>query len=195
MKKLLIAVVSIAIVSAAFAGITDTKHDFSGAGWSGGTICQPCHTPHNSMDVSSQAPLWNHELSSQTFTVYGNGSGTLLGTSVTQPGTNSLLCLGCHDGNTSMDNYGGVTASGNEMGAVDGNFGTDLQNDHPIGIVYGGTAKGLWSSPTAAGIKLYAGNKVECGSCHNVHEYDADKQPFLRVSPSASALCLACHNK
>lgn len=76
---------------------------------------------------------------------------------------------------------------------------TDMSDDHPVTIdypdplTYGRRFKAIpsgerWSS----GIQLYS-NKVECGSCHDVH--NPDWKPFLRCSNDQSALCFTCHNK
>lgn len=81
--------------------------------------------------------------------------------------------------------------------------GQDMSNDHPISIPYPIPAqdpqfvtppdaqKG-WGGPSQNDVKLYAG-RVECSSCHNVH--DPAVSPFLRKSNAASALCLTCHIK
>ena len=79
-------------------------------------------------------------------------------------------------------------------------LGTDLSNDHPISMNYPPTSdfktpddpnKG-WGGSSPSDIKLYAG-KVECASCHNVH--DPAVVPFLRISNSSSQLCMRCHVK
>ena len=89
-------------------------------------------------------------------------------------------------------------------------IGTDLSNDHPISMPYPTVAQdpafnqppGTPGSPRVFtnGIRTFAGDKVECGSCHEPHwgstQEDAkgivDK---LRVSNTQSALCLTCHIK
>ena len=75
-------------------GIGGSAHDFSGQGWSGGEICQVCHTPHNSDDTVVEAPLWDHELSAAAYTPY---SGTDMQATVGQPDAESKLCLACHE--------------------------------------------------------------------------------------------------
>lgn len=76
-------------------------------------------------------------------------------------------------------------------------IGTDLTNDHPISMEYAGlnfrdpdfrppdTPFGFRN-----GIKLYD-NRVECATCHNVHEPDV--KLLLRVG--AEQLCETCHIK
>ena len=76
--------------------------------------------------------------------------------------------------------------------------GTDLSNDHPIAMTYPTAAQDPafnippdltngWSQ-----VKLYEG-RVECPSCHAVH--DPANQPFLRLANAGSALCVTCHKK
>lgn len=76
-------------------------------------------------------------------------------------------------------------------------LGTDLRNDHPISMVYAGL-DGVdpdFRKPELAvgfvnGVKLYDG-RVECATCHNVH--NPDNEPFLRVR--SDMLCQTCHLK
>lgn len=76
--------------------------------------------------------------------------------------------------------------------------GTDLSNDHPIAMTYPTAAqdpKFKIPPSLATGwpqVLLYNG-KVECPTCHNVH--DPSIVPFLRVSNDGSQLCLVCHTK
>lgn len=76
-------------------------------------------------------------------------------------------------------------------------IGNDLQNDHPISMTYAGlTHKDADFRPPDGpygfdnGVKLYD-DKVECASCHNVHNPDVTL--LLRVS--ADRLCETCHIK
>ena len=99
-------------------------------------------------------------------------------------------------------------------------IGTDLKNDHPVGVTFptingngtdfntpGGT-KGSASffdmdgdtSMDKEDIRVYGG-KVECASCHDPHGVQSGgpssqfKPTFLRVDNAGSALCLTCHIK
>ncbi len=199
--------------------IVNTAHDFSLSGFSGGEICVVCHTPHNSDTGVSEAPLWNHYLTQQTFAMYN--TPTMDATQDAQPTGSSKLCLSCHDGTTAMDAFGGATTgtivmSGNSaVGA-----GDDLTDDHPISILYDAalavTDPGL-HDPTATTVEIGTGatdgktrsgtvsamllpaDKVQCSSCHDVHNNfvvpGPAGEPFLKVSKAGSALCLTCHNK
>ena len=123
-----------------------------------GEICVFCHTPHGA-DITASAPLWNRVISGTTYQTYDSlGTSTLDGK--TAPvGSVSIACLSCHDGTQAMSvvinapgsgnyNVAGAAMSGTWSGAnqtggklqvgVIANLTTDLRNDHPIGIQYGG---------------------------------------------------------
>ncbi len=200
--------IGLLLSQSAWAGtITGSKHDFSGQSWSGGRICIVCHTPHNADTSVNNAPLWNHSSTTATYTLYN--SPTLDATEA-QPGESSKLCLSCHDGTVAVDSFGG--ASGSTTIAAAGNLGTDLSDDHPFSFTYDtnlATTDGalhdpstqsvtIGSSPSKSGtiqeVLLYD-NKMECASCHDVHNTFTTTSGFLlKVSTDGSKLCLACHN-
>lgn len=176
--------------------ITGSKHDFSGLGWSESEICKPCHTPHHA-DLSVTAPLWNHELTQATYELYDS---EYLINDPEQPGEASLLCLSCHDGTVALDSYGG--SHGATFISGDALIGTDLRNDHPIGIAWthqykGSNCTGCHGSGHHGGgmfdfITPFYDGKVECMSCHEPH--NSENVPFmLRMSNIGSAMCLICH--
>ena len=192
--------------------LAGSAHDFSTAGWNtDGKVCVACHVPHKSDTSVADAPLWNHTLSSQTYTLYT--SPTLKAT-IGQPGGNSKLCLSCHDGTIAINSFGGAT--GTTMISAANNLGTTLKDDHPIGFTYDtalATAKGsmfdpatksvtIGATPTKTGtvsaMMLFSG-KMECSSCHDVHNtftVGANKGAgMVKMTSVGSALCLACHNK
>ena len=76
--------------------------------------------------------------------------------------------------------------------------GTDLSDEHPIAMTYPTAAvdPAFNTPPDLADgwplVPLYAG-KVECPTCHEVH--DPAIVPFLRLSNSSSQLCITCHIK
>lgn len=191
---------TVSIASVSSAAITGTDHDFSGSPYSGGKICIVCHTPHNSNTAVTNAPLWNHSVTTATFTPY-SGQGTL-DASVAQPGGISKLCLSCHDGTVAIDSFGGATGTSFISGGE--RLSTDLTNDHPVSFTYDdalASADGELAVPstassglgsTIADDMLFNGN-LECASCHDVH--DNTNQPFLRKADTGSALCLTCHTK
>ena len=184
--------------------IVGSAHDFSGTGWSGGEICIACHTPHNGTVVQN-APLWNHALTTGGaggFDLYvGVAMAATPGDPVVEGGV-SLLCLSCHDGTVALDSYG--TATGNTFIGAGGLVGTDLTDDHPISIDFNNalqpdmpdptaTNSGVTGGTTVAADMLFAG-KVECASCHNVHDESGQDQLLIR-SNAASGMCQVCHGK
>jgi len=204
------------MASYALCGIENSVHDLrSELGIT--EICVVCHTPHNAVDPTANnldyAPLWNHEVSSVgTYTLYNSST---LDHTPGQPDGPSKLCLSCHDGSVAVDNYGGVTTGtiyvddvifdgtpGNATGS-ERNFGTSLDNDHPISFLYDQVAEAdaeirPSTDPTPIGgtiaSKLLVDGKVQCSSCHDVH--DVDGNPYLLViDNTASQLCTTCHAK
>jgi len=117
-------------------------------------------------------PLWNRKLAEpSTYSTYNSlGTSSLDGATV-PVGSVSLACLSCHDGAQAMNvminqpGSGGFNAAGGALsgswtgvnqdaGKIGGSagitlIGTDLKNDHPIGIQYAGGPSG--SSLPAAG--------------------------------------------
>ena len=198
---LAVATALIGLPTVAFAGIEGSGHDLSLNGWGNGEICEVCHTPHNADTTAGLgAPLWDHEVTTQTYTLY---TSTTLDGTVGQPTGVSKLCLSCHDGSVAIDSFGGTTGT-TFMGtyAPNANFGTDLSNDHPISIDYNVADIGLNPITDPSGLPaggdidadmLFAGN-VECASCHDVHR-DVEIDNLLVKDNAASALCLTCHNK
>lgn len=92
-------------------------------------------------------------------------------------------CTQCHDGRT---------AHNMETVAI----GRSLMDDHPVGINYPGLFDNTdFFRPSSDGrfrngVRLFR-NKVECATCHDVH--NPDIVPFLRVEQKD--LCITCHNK
>ncbi|TAN71382.1 MAG: hypothetical protein EPN14_11920 [Gallionella sp.] len=103
-------------------------------------------------------------------------------------------------------------------------IGTDLRNDHPVGITFPAVNGSGTDFRTPAGVKgttryfddngngkfdsadvrLYETGgsvKVECASCHDPHGVPSGapgttfRPTFLRVANTSSALCLTCHSK
>jgi len=181
-------------------GLSGSAHDFSSTGWSGGKLCGPCHTPHNADPTGVQAPLWSHEVTQATYTVY---TSPTMNAEVDQPGGISRLCLSCHDGTVAIDSFGG--SNGSTMISGSANLGTDLGNSHPISFTYDtdlATADGGLHNPavakttfggTIAEDLLFSG-RMECASCHDVHNTETTGEALLRITTNGSQLCLTCHD-
>lgn len=213
MKKLIIltVVLSLIIAGAAFAGIRYSKHDLSSSGGQNirstnvDDICVFCHTPHAA--VAGAAPLWNRVAGNS---VWQNSSpytsSTMNGTSNGPVDANpiSAACLSCHDGNLANETLANGPGSGTASSVNwvnNGIFNTvanlndgtaGLTNDHPIGVDVTNSTDPDIIDPTNPNIRLFSG-KVECASCHKVH--DPTNVPFLAMSNAGSAMCLQCHNK
>jgi predicted CXXCH cytochrome family protein len=217
MKKALLALALAAIANVAAAAVGTSVHNLSSSGAQGANsttaeTCIFCHTAHATNTAITAAPLWNRAaLGAVTWSMYT--STTLLNTIGAAPGANSLTCLACHEGSANMGgvyNIGG-SASAPTAGTfftvaatmtAAGLVGSDLRNDHPVGVVYDNTIKtNLVAAATvtgagaSGGLKLYAGAgatlTVECASCHDPHV--TTNGNFLRKSNAASALCTTCH--
>jgi len=160
--------------------------------------CQFCHAPHSGLGHVNY--LWSQKLSTTTYTLYDDPLNPLA-----QPalGSDSNLCLSCHDGTVAVGQttpYGNIRMQGGMF--QQDVFGTDLSSVHPFNFkdkldpttanillqVIDGTGTG---NPA---VKLIKGN-VQCTSCHEPHNQFIDPvaQMFLVVDNSTSTLCLACH--
>ncbi|MFZ5996809.1 MAG: hypothetical protein ACOYW7_04905 [Nitrospirota bacterium] len=131
-----------------------------------------------------------------------------------QPGSVSRLCLSCHDGSVAISAYGRyrrvfssppsnvtIISSGN------GRFGIgvsgDLRNHHPIGFDYTGVQATdneladvntpVSSSKTV--VDLLWNGRVECPTCHDVHNTQCEGEKFLWKSDRQSRFCTTCHLK
>jgi predicted CXXCH cytochrome family protein len=211
LKSVLSLSLAMTCMTAGAGTIVGSAHDFAGQAWSGGQICVACHAPHGANTTIADAPLWNHASTAATYTVYTSTTGTLNAT-VGQPGSSSKLCLSCHDGTVAVNSFGGVTGTTFLTGTK--NLGTNLSTSHPIGFTYDAalaTADGALANPATTNVTigsgtkiktgfiaatmLYAG-KVECASCHDVHNtFTAASGKLAKVSMAASALCTTCHIK
>jgi predicted CXXCH cytochrome family protein len=184
--------------------------------------CRFCHVPHSGTIGAQNPPLWGRKTGTGTYKAYGaaaagNAGVTAAGTAVSAiPGQRSLTCLSCHDGTisigvTTKNNVDAtVTMQGNVTGAGllnPANFaataynpviGTDLTNDHPVGLTYGGSGiigPGLVDAAGGKVIGVYplfgAGtDQMECSTCHDPHTTNTS---FLRVDIASVDICADCH--
>jgi predicted CXXCH cytochrome family protein len=189
--------------------IVGSPHDFQGYLWDrSGEICNPCHAPHKTKTLP--APLWNNKLSTQTYILYGKTRSSIIDEKANdQPDGLSKICLSCHDGITASEVYGDNTGNAAHL------FGKDLigpvpGNNHPISFIYNTelTMKngdlydpstklsGMTGNTGTVNKDMLFLNRMECASCHDVHNTKAVPGTKLLVKDNAgSALCLTCHNK
>ncbi len=126
-----------------------------------GEICVFCHTPHGG-DTSAAVPIWNRNLGTNVYKRYSQSGPDGFGTSTFDAaeapvGSVSIACLSCHDGTQALDSMLNAPGSGNNWptsttmtgadidpttgtlaSGIIQNLGTDLSNDHPISMQYGG---------------------------------------------------------
>jgi len=135
-------------------GVVGSPHDLQSQTANTSETCVFCHTPHGS-DTSAAVPLWNKVLPSTTYQRYSSlNTSTLDGTEATV-GSVSLACLSCHDGTQAVDTVlntpgrgmgtnfpGGTQIDSVVFGLMTGTpvpmLGSDLRDDHPVSIQYGG---------------------------------------------------------
>ncbi len=196
----MVALVFLCLPGIAWAGMVGSAHDFSASGWSGGEICVACHTPHNSDTTIAEAPLWNHELTNATFTVYNSPTMDVL---PQQPRGPTKLCLSCHDGTIAIDSFGGTTGATFISGVA--NLGNDLSDDHPVSVEW--IHQTVDTSPFCANCHFGPPRElvffrpggsgpiwIECATCHDVHDA-ANIPKLLRRTMAGSELCKTCHEK
>jgi hypothetical protein len=142
-------------------------------------VCVFCHTPHGGSTTApvplwnKRLGAAGTPAGGGTYTTYASLQTPSLNGAVAAVGSISLACLSCHDGTQAMDNIinapgsGGIVADGGGNGGraftwtgagvnAAGNLtspaglvGTDLSNDHPIGIQFcGGGLTGTGTTVT-----------------------------------------------
>ena len=197
--------------------IVGSRHDLSSG--SSPEICIFCHTAHNA-NPDVEPRLWNRAGTNQVFTPYSsptmiNPPGqpspvSALCLSCHDGVISQIVVMGeVRDNKHELLNYHGFpdeTSYPNcerchsEMYSGKPSvlaLGTDLSNDHPISMNYPIAGEGVdfYTPPNSdtgwgtGDIRLVAG-KVECVSCHNVH--DPNFVPFLI---KAENTCVTCHRK
>jgi predicted CXXCH cytochrome family protein len=183
------------------ASIMYSKHDFRNQGWAGGQICLPCHAPHNNRNAVGTL-LWNHTASTATYEFYY--SPTMKAPTPLAMSPVSRNCMGCHDGTVALDAFGSAEPS--TYISQQFNLGTVLVRDHPVSIDYTtalAASKGNMVDPSTPGSSglgrsidedLLFDKKVECSSCHDVHNKYNNNPGMLKKSNDGSALCLTCHD-
>ncbi len=135
-----------------------------------------------------------------------NGANT-----IGEPGSVSRLCLSCHDGTIAVNEYGMDPQRENSQGGANSfiadqfkiGAGGSLQNHHPIGFDYIDVSNmddeianpdTLMADGVTIRSLLY-GNRMECVTCHDVHNSKNTGETFLWVSDANSQFCLTCHLK
>jgi hypothetical protein len=196
------------------------------------SVCSACHTPHHA--DSTVVPLWSHATTASSFIMYNNANVPVADLQMTvdsQPAGPSKACLSCHDGTVAVNTYGNTTVGTATYITNSANLGTDLTHSHPISLTYDpakvGTSTGQdkWlydpnttpvltpdsgtfipgNDMTINGFLLGGKNRLECTSCHDVHNqegtpFNVTSNPKLvKINGTqagvGSLLCRSCHNK
>lgn len=173
-------------------------------------------------------PLWSPERNvdglKYTYNLYSSAKFDSFGTDIGQPDGASKMCLGCHDGSNNPYPPGSpnvrtarrVFTNLNTTPTLDGTGASTTNNSltrsHPVSFTYDSTLAGKnpgLKSPTAmSGLggtiavdMLDSKGKLQCSSCHNVHEQGIGPD-MLKVAYDPAAvpatdgdLCRICHNK
>jgi len=169
--------------------------------------CLYCHAPHSGL--ASGTALWNQKLATTTYVPYTSSTYHQKGNPQPIMGSDSSLCLSCHDGTVAVGQtiaYGPMLLSGTVngtdlIGAVDVNNQHPLQPQHPFSLMLplqdsldllSTVVQGKTGDPT---VNLIKGN-VECTSCHDPHVQNKDQvsTTFLVRDSSKGQMCLACHD-
>jgi len=164
--------------------------------------CTYCHVPHSGN--GDMAPLWNQKLATSVYTPYASTTNPSKGNAQMPLGSDSGLCLSCHDGTVAPGDtvlFGKLPMT-RGLNTAD-QFGPSLQSSHPFSItklqddvdlVVTLASSGKTADKTGA-VKLINGN-VECTSCHSPHVQAVDKLStnFLVRDSSNGQMCLACHD-
>jgi predicted CXXCH cytochrome family protein len=218
LTKPTLAIIVLGLASVSVAGVRETKHNFTSPTYSPnaffyGTsqVCVFCHVTHNG-DQSTGA-LWNHETNPPLYQTY---TSSTIDMTILQPHEGSLTCLSCHDGTIAVNSlnnlpgpsgagtYGtpggsGLDGAGKLTASSHAYVGTDLRDDHPVGVTYDASQDPTGFQPKTGNPTLYPdkllddGLYVECSSCHNAH--DNTYSNFLVESNANSDLCMRCHIK
>ena len=183
--------------------------------------CLSCHDGQTAIDSIVNMPgSGRYDAASMTsqndtfLNTWTNASGvTTVAHATLSLSANPSCVAACH-------NPSGLGATDFSIFAI----GTDLRNDHPVGVTFPTTNGNGTDFKTPSGLngatkyfdidengKMGSGDvrlyntdgkpQVECASCHDPHGVPSAgpgskfNPTFLRVSNSSSALCLTCHSK
>ena len=183
--------------------------------------CLSCHDGQTAVDSIINMPGSGRYLATQETTentAFLNSWNNSRGPDATvHARLSGAECLACHSSGAGI-----VGAGATDFTAFA--IGTDLRNDHPVGIRYPSTAgagSDFKDPPRKEALLAYFDNngnsradpneirlynsgdgyEVECASCHDPHGVPSAgvgsvfNPTFLRVNNAGSAVCLTCHSK
>ena len=191
--------------AAAGTGIAGTDHDFTTEGSSTTGSCTYCHTPHKAL---STLLLWNHTLSSNTFTwdvsatTAGTPFPTFKGDTYKGP---TAKCLSCHDGSVAIGDIAWWNATkpvglfNDFIAATDKHsvgFGGAMKGNHPVAMPYplGNLANKYNGSTTGAGAVLSEWQPTPFAP---IRMFNDDGSGNITAGPVAGLTgieCSSCHD-
>lgn len=195
-------------------GITETPHDLKHQlGFENIDLCSWCHAPHGDFEQIIP-PLWSQE-SPERFAVYSQGPDEqkdrideeTAEALQYRPGPSSMLCLSCHDGSNASNKYGFISKiigrASMESFSYSGNAPAARLKEHPIGFDYRKAERSMFDlrrssetvSESFAIEDLLRQGRVECVTCHDVHNIRNQGEKFLWTSDARSNFCFTCHLK
>jgi predicted CXXCH cytochrome family protein len=196
-------------------GITETSHDLKHQlGFENIDLCSWCHAPHGDMEQTNP-PLWSQKDSHAGFTVYSQGTEERTDQPdeetaealLYSPGPSSMICLSCHDGSNASNKYGFMSkiigGASLESFSYSGYASVARLKDHPIGFKYQKSERSMVDLRTSSeqvtesfAVKdLLRQGRMECVSCHDVHNFRNEGEKFLWTSDARSNFCFTCHRK
>lgn len=226
MKYLSIIIVTIGLI-AVFSDSAIAAHSGRTSGGTTTYRCARCHVPHSAGPQTATdfgVPLWSPERNidglKYTYNLYSSVKFNSLSTDIGQPDGASKMCLGCHDG--SANPYTGTANVSTPRRVFTNNNSTPTANpsttnnsltrSHPVSFTYDSSLAsknpGLKNPSAMSGLggtiavdMLDSRGKMQCSSCHNVHEQGIGPD-MLKVAYDTEAvpandgdLCRICHNK
>jgi predicted CXXCH cytochrome family protein len=186
--------------------------------------CVFCHTPHKA--ASNTVPLWNKKINTDGTGLNAYSSTTMDG-AVSFTGSTSMACLSCHDGTQAMDNIVNAPGSGlydSTGGGTDGlgytwlspggtvdtitgkflttalaNLSTNLGDDHPVAIPYGGGGADPSVATTDPDFKLLSKQTIGTNTkwwadADGDTKMESNEIRAYTVGGVAQVECASCHD-
>lgn len=191
-------------------GIAGSAHDFTGGGVLPAPsqtvgLCTYCHTPHKAL---STLLLWNHTLSTNTFTwdVPATTAGTLFPTfkGDTYKGP-TAKCLSCHDGSVAIGDLAWFTegkppildTTKHSSGEFNIGLGGNMAGNHPVAMpIPFNQLKGTYNSVTT-GNQIIPSEWQPDPTVNNIRLFNDDGSGNITAGPVVAKTgieCSSCHD-
>ncbi len=186
-------------------GLAGTAHDFTDNSSTPVGLCTFCHTPHKAL---STLLLWNHKLSTNTFswdvptTTAGTTFPTFKGDTYKGP---SAKCLSCHDGTVAVGDI--AWFNGGTPGVLDSTKHSSgklniasatggMAGNHPVALPYpyGNAANTYNGSTTGAGAELSEWQSPPLGKIRPFNDDGSGNISAGVVAGKTGIECSSCHD-